>query len=325
MVEAVCKNCVPCIENKDSQPMEPFLEPEVDITSLDPMEDVAADLFFTSGKAHLCVADRFSGYLFWRPLANETTQEVVSAMESIFTEHAFPHLLRSDGGPCFRQRFTEEMAKLGIKHKRGGVHNHQSQGLVERGIKSLKKLYWKLDSSIRSPVKLQYAIMSLNNMVRSDGSGSTAQMFFGRTPRTGKFGSVAPVKVNREELAKARSKSHRLMRDRTKGSRKIKIFQKNDRVLLQDDKTGRFSHKATVIDPRDRKLDDPRSYYIRKDDSGEVLLRNRRHFKRLPTPASEAPAPNSLTQNNPEQQGQEQAEPMTRSEHAHAERERLAG
>ena len=57
MVETVCKNCVSCIENKDSQPMEPFLEPDVDITSLDPMEDVAADLFFTSGKAHLCVAD----------------------------------------------------------------------------------------------------------------------------------------------------------------------------------------------------------------------------------------------------------------------------
>ena len=26
------------------------------------------------------------------------------------------------------------MAKLGIKHKRGGAYNHQSQGLVERGI-----------------------------------------------------------------------------------------------------------------------------------------------------------------------------------------------
>ena len=44
MVEAVCKNCIPCIENKDSQPMEPFLEPDLDITSLDPMEDVAGRL-----------------------------------------------------------------------------------------------------------------------------------------------------------------------------------------------------------------------------------------------------------------------------------------
>ena len=136
------------------------------------------------------------------------------------------------------------------------------------GIKSLKKLYQKLDSSIRSPVKLQYAVMSLNNMVRADGSGSAAQMFFGRTPRTGKFGLVSPVRVDRKELAEARSKSHRLMRDRTKGSRRIETFQKNDRVLLQDEKSGKFSHKAIVIDPRDRKSDDPRSYYIRKYDSG---------------------------------------------------------
>ena len=317
MVETVCKNCVSCIENKDSQPKEPFLEPDVDITSLDPMEDAAADLFFTSGKAHLCVADRFSGYLFWIPLANETTVEVVRAMESIFTDHAFPRLLRSDGGPWFRQKFTEEMAKLGIKHKRGGAHNHQSQGLVERRIKSLKKLYQKLDLSIRSPVKLQYAVMSLNNMVRSDGSGSAAHMFFGRTPRTGKFGVVSPVKVDRKEVAEARSKSHRLMRDRTRGSRKMETFQKNDRVLLQDEKSGKFSHKATVIDPRDRKSDDPRSYYIRKDISGEILLRNRRHFKRLPTQASEAPV------SSPQSQNQVPAKPMTHSEHARAERESL--
>ena len=107
------------------------------------------------------------------------------------------------------------------------------------------------------------------------------------------------------------------MRDRTKGSRRIKTFQKNDRVLLQDEKSGKFSHKATVIDPRDRKSDDPRSYYIRKDKSGEVLLRNRRHFKRLPTQASEAPNP------GPQTQDLGQAEPRTHSEHARAERESL--
>ena len=227
---------VPCVKNKDSQQMEPFVEPELDVTSLDPMEDVAADLFFTSEKPHLCLGDRYSGYLFWRPLANETMCEVVKALESIFMEHSFPCLLHSDGGACFRHKFTEEMAKLGIKHKRGSAYNHQSQGLVEHGIKSLKKLYRKLDWL---PVKLQYAVMSLNNMVRSDGSGSAAQMFFGRTPRTDKFGLVAPAKVDREELAKARSKAHRTMRERTKGNRRLDRFSKNDRILLQDDKTGR--------------------------------------------------------------------------------------
>ena len=140
---------------------------------------------------------------------------------------------------------------------------------------------------------------------------------FGKTSRTGKFGVVSPVKVDRKELAEARSKSHRLMRDRTKGSRRMETFQKNDRVLLQDEKSGKFSHKATVIDPRDRKSDDLRSYYIRKDDSGEILLRNRRHFKRLPIQASEAP------DSSPQLQNQGPAEPRTRSEHAHAERESL--
>ena len=318
MVDKTCKDCIACLENKDSQPMEPFLKPDVDITELDPMEDIAADLFYTSGKAHLCVADRFSGYLFWRQLANETTAEVVKAMETIFTEHSFPRLLRSDGGPCFRGRFSEEMAKLGIKHKRGGATNHQSQGLVERGIKSLKKLYLKLDPSVRGPVKLQYAVMTLNSMVRADGSGSAAQMFFGRTPRTGKFGIIPPGKVSRDDLAEARSKTHRAMRERTKDNRKVGKFQKNDRVLLQDEQTGKFKHRATVIEPRDKRSEDPRSYYMRKDTSGEVLLRNRRHFKKLPdSPVEAAPAPASPVEAPAELAVR--AEPRTRSEHARAE------
>ena len=322
MVDKTCKDCIACLENKDSQPMEPFLEPDVDITELDPIEDIAADLFYTSGKAHLCVADRFSGYLFWRQLANETTSEVVKAMESIFTEHSFPRLLHSDGGPCFRGRFSEEMAKLGIKHKWGGATNHQSKGLVERGINSLKKLYHKLNPTVRGPVKLQYAVMTLNSMVRADGSGSAAQMFFGRTPRTGKFGIISPGKVSRSDLAEARSKTHRAMREKTKDSRKMGRFQKNDRVLLQDERTGKFNHRATVIEPRDKRYDDPRSYYVKKDISGEVLLRNRRHFKKLPdSPVEATPAPASPVEAPAELVVR--AEPRTRSEHAHADRESM--
>ena len=142
-------------------------------------------------------------------------------------------------------------------------------------------------------------------------------MFFGRTPRTGKFGVVSPGKVNRSELAQARSKSHRMMRDRTRGSRKVEKFQKNDRVLLQDEKLGKFSHRATVIDPRDRKSDDPRSYYLKKDVSGEILLQNRRHFKKLPTKVSENPV------SSPEPQSEAPTKPRTCSEHARAERESL--
>ena len=104
---------------------------------------------------------------------------------------------------------------------------------------------------------------------------------------------------------------------RSKDSRKVGKFQKNDRVLLQDEKMGKFSHRATVIDPRDRKSDDPRSYYIKKYISGEILLRNRRHFKKLPEKASET------TDTHPAPQSEAPVEPRTQSEHARADRESL--
>ena len=84
-----------------------------------------------------------------------------------------------------------------------------------------------------------------------------------------------------------------------------------------------------MIEPRDKRSDDPRSYYVKKDVSGEVLLRNRRHFKKLPekpeaavvsAPASPVEAPaGPKTHAEPEVC----AEPRTRSEHACADSESL--
>ena len=124
----------------------------------------------------------------------------------------------------------------------------------------------------------------------------TAVAVFGRTPRLEKFGLVVPAKVDREELAKARSKSHKAMRERSRGNRRLGQFANNDRILLQDNKIGRFDQRATVVDSRDRRSEDPRSYYVRKDKSGEILLRNRRHFQRLP---SNTGPPVSATEETP--------------------------
>ena len=182
--------------------------------------------------------------------------------------------------------------------------------------------------------------MTLNNRVRSDGSGSAAQMFFGHTPRSVKFGLVTPAKVDREQLAEARSKSHRDMRERTKGNRKLEQFVKNDRIFLQDDKTGCFDQKATVIGPRNRRSEDPRTFHIKKNQSSEVLLRNKRHFRRMPvSPGSPGvagqdtlhvsppltvqsrPRVNSAEQDTVSDSAQVPAQPRTWSEHARAERE----
>ena len=123
-------------------------------------------------------------------------------------------------------------------------------------------------------------------------------------------------------MAEARSKTHRAMREKTKDSRKMGKFQKNDRVLLQDERTGTFNHRATVIEPRDKRSDDPRSYYVKKDISGEILLRNRRHFKKLPDSSVEAAPPPASPVEAPAEPAVS-AEPRTRYEHARADMESM--
>ena len=74
---------------------------------LDPMDEVAIDLFSIKGKNHLAMVDRASRFLRHEALGRTDSVTVQEALTDWWTDVGRPRVVKSDGGPQFRGRFTK--------------------------------------------------------------------------------------------------------------------------------------------------------------------------------------------------------------------------
>ena len=67
-----------------------------------------------------------------------TGQLVANQYKLIFSEYGWPETLISDNGPCYTsQAFTSAMKSYNANHITSSLHYPQSNGLVEKYVKSL--------------------------------------------------------------------------------------------------------------------------------------------------------------------------------------------
>jgi len=79
-------------------------------------------------------------------LASTTSSAVISDMKSIFARHGIPELLISDNGPQYvSKEFKEFSEKYNFKHITSSSHFPQSNGQVERTVKTVKRLLSQLN------------------------------------------------------------------------------------------------------------------------------------------------------------------------------------
>ena len=91
-------------------------------------------------------------------------------------DYGWPVVIRSDGGPQFRQEFAEFCKNNSISHELSSPYNPESNGLAESAVKNLKSLVLKCNED---KTNLQSAITAWRNMAREDGI-TPSQAFFGR-------------------------------------------------------------------------------------------------------------------------------------------------
>ena len=104
-----------------------------------PWERVAADLFQLNGSTYLLVVDYFSRYPEVIQLTSTTSKSVISSLKSIFSCHGIPSVLMSDNGPQFDSSDMKKFADTyGFNHITSSPHYPQSNGLVERTVKTIK-------------------------------------------------------------------------------------------------------------------------------------------------------------------------------------------
>ena len=136
-IEAHVNKCPECTKNhpQHREPLIPSPLPH------HPWEKVGADLFELNGATYLLVVDYFSRFPEVLKLTCTTSKSIISALKSIFSRHGIPAVLMSDNGPQFDSMTMKAFAsEYSFTHTTSSPHYPQSNGHVERAVKTVKQL-----------------------------------------------------------------------------------------------------------------------------------------------------------------------------------------
>jgi hypothetical protein len=271
-ISQTVQGCAACLARLPSLPLETLRERSV---PEGPMSHVGIDLFEFRGADWLLMVDRYSGFPFCHPLKSTVTASITGALLLWFCEFGFPKVIRSDGGPQFRQKFKDFCEKHGIVHELSSPYNPRANGLAEAGVKNVKKLL----GTVRALGEhFPTALLAWRNTPRADGV-SPAQAFFGRRQRTAlpqveaEAADGSPNFATFGEIRK--SSKDKIVEKCNLKLRDLNSFQVGDDVLIQHP-TAKTWESAGVISSVH---EDGRSYDIIVSDSGKTFRRNRRYLR----------------------------------------------
>ncbi|XP_037515008.1 uncharacterized protein K02A2.6-like [Rhipicephalus sanguineus] len=109
-----------------------------------PWHQVGVDLFHLEGQHFLLLVDYYSRYPEVITLRNTSSQAVISAIKSVMARFGIPEVLRSDNGPQFSSHeFSSFAQSYGFRHITSSAGYPQSNGAVERAVKTVKDLFRK--------------------------------------------------------------------------------------------------------------------------------------------------------------------------------------
>ena len=108
-----------------------------------PGEEISCEYMSFGAQSILVMKDRMSGFIAAKLTKDKSPREAIDALKTWFYSYGFSSVVRSDGGPSFRESFSEELDKMGVKHILSSSYNPQSNGGAERVVRSLHEVLEK--------------------------------------------------------------------------------------------------------------------------------------------------------------------------------------
>ena len=107
---------------------------------------IGSDLFQVKNDHYLFTADCFSRYPEVIKLTSTTSAAVIVTLNRQFARFGIPEIVRSDNGPQYDSAEFADFAKqYGFTHQTSSPRFPQSNGFVERMVKTVKKLLQQSD------------------------------------------------------------------------------------------------------------------------------------------------------------------------------------
>ena len=270
------QNCPVCARDR-----EPRKEPLITTPLPDyPWQMVGSDLFQIHNDHYLLTVDYFSRYPELTRLSTTTSAAVISALKTTFARFGIPETVRSDNGPQFDSaEFTNFASQYGFTHQTSSPRFPQSNGLVERAVKTVKQLLQQSDDHCLALLNFRSTPLPWCDL-------SPAELLMGRRLRT-KLPQVSqhltptwpylPQFKKEDEQFKRNQKKYF---DRHCRARELPDLPDGQRVWIT---SGVTPVKGTITSSSSTA---PRSYSV-ETDTGSVR-RNRFHLN--PSPDGQVPA-----------------------------------
>lgn len=170
-----------------------------------PLQRIHLDLFHFESNVALIIVDAFSKYIDIRLLKSSNSLQVIEQVESFFAYFGIAEEVVSDNGPPFNSELFETFLSVnGAKVSKSPPYHPQSNGLAERGVRTVKDCLKKylLDEKCK-PLSLSRKInrflISYRNTPCTVTNRTPSSMLYSYTPRT-LVNLVNPRKVEIESV-----------------------------------------------------------------------------------------------------------------------------
>ena len=268
-VELLVGRCDTCLELLNAQPKCPMIPMEVPSS---PWEILGADLFWYKSQWYLLITDYFSKFPVVRKVSSTAASPTVRAMKGVFSEYGIPKKVVSDNGGHFTAYECEKFAEMyDFEFVLSSPDYPRGHGLIERHIQTVKKCMKKCDNSGSD---FELAMLNLRATPLSHNLPSPAELLGNRKLRT----RLPTVTLNQHKYDKTRQKL------KTRQETAEHYYNRNvtSKSQLAPGQSIRWYNKesskwepAKVVSA----AENPRSYFIERDNGGRILQRNRQHLR----------------------------------------------
>lgn len=132
-----CRTCEKYLPRNFKEPMLPHSVPRLRFNK------IGTDILEYGAKAYLVVIDHFSRWIEICQMSNKTSEEVINAIQSIFTRLGFPQYIIADNLPFISARCRKYFTSKDVTVLTCTPHYHQSNGLAEKAVSIAKQVLRK--------------------------------------------------------------------------------------------------------------------------------------------------------------------------------------
>ena len=266
-------------------------------TNFYPNQLLEVDFAQKGCKDYIVIVCSLTGFLKAYQVKNKGSEEAILKIREWGTNFGLPYQVKCDFGPGFRETFESKMKELGVSVIHSSAYNSQSNGLVERGVRSLKHI---LNRSGRlSELQLHEIMFLINAREQPGGVGSPSSRFLRRGVRTGIPNSL-DRSVNWDRMIELRGMAHE-KRVQKPGRCSKESYTVGETVLVQNIKNKQWSNTGVITEVRLAHDGTIVSYGL--DVQGHPTTRHRRYLRKIHQTDSAATSDHELI-TSPEQEEQ---------------------